>query len=107
MPVVVGATPGIENAGGEGELANARKFGKVSGMGLGLGLVLGYFRLRLGLRLRLSPSPNPNKGPWGALQLVLHLVIGWPAYLLWGATGGPKYGTSTLTPPFNPNSTSM
>ena len=35
-----------------------------------------------------------GKRKWGLLQLVLHLVIGWPAYLLWGATGGPKYGTS-------------
>jgi omega-6 fatty acid desaturase (delta-12 desaturase) len=31
VPVVVNARPGIENAGGEGELENARKFGKVSG----------------------------------------------------------------------------
>ena len=29
---------------------------------------------------------------WGALQTFLHLVIGWPAYLLVGATGGPARG---------------
>ena len=39
------------------------------------------------------------------LQLVLHLVIGWPAYLLWGATGGPKYGTPTLTLTLTPTPT--
>ncbi len=29
---------------------------------------------------------------WGAFQAVLHLIIGWPAYLLIGATGGPDRG---------------
>merc|ERR1719453_1789303 len=41
----------------------------------------------------------------GAMQLVFHLVFGWPAYLLFGATGGPKYGVSNhFIPkwPFNP-----
>jgi len=74
VPVVVGGRPGIENGGGEDELANARRFGK---------------------------------GPWGALQLVLHLVIGWPAYLLWGATGGPKYGTSNHFVPVKPFNTAL
>ena len=60
VPHVVGGQDGIENPGGERELA-ARVVGK---------------------------------GPYGALQMFLHLVVGWPAYLLWGATGGPKYGTS-------------
>ena len=72
--MVVGATPGVENEGGEGELANAKKFGK---------------------------------GPWGALQLLLHLGIGWPAYLLWGATGGPKYGTSNHFVPVKPFNTNL
>ena len=31
-------------------------------------------------------------GPFGMLQVVAHLVIGWPAYLLIGATGGPDRG---------------
>merc|ERR1719409_1420998 len=74
VPVVVGARPGIENAGGEGELANANRFGK---------------------------------GKWGGLQLILHLVIGWPAYLLWGATGGPKYGTSNHFVPVKPFDTAL
>jgi len=29
---------------------------------------------------------------WGGLQGFLHLVLGWPAYLLFGATGGPARG---------------
>jgi fatty acid desaturase len=29
---------------------------------------------------------------WGGLQAFLHLVLGWPAYLLIGATGGPARG---------------
>jgi len=37
---------------------------------------------------------------WGALQGTLHLAIGWPAYLLIGATGGPDRG---LTNHFWPN----
>ena len=28
------------------------------------------------------------------LQLFLHLIFGWPGYLLTGSTGGIKYGTS-------------
>ena len=30
----------------------------------------------------------------GAIQCFFHLVFGWPAYLLFGATGGPAYGVS-------------
>ena len=29
---------------------------------------------------------------FGFLQLVMHLLVGWPAYLLFGATGGPSRG---------------
>ena len=36
----------------------------------------------------------PGKKNYGILQLVLHLIFGWPAYLLTGSTGGIKYGTS-------------
>mmetsp|Transcript_12052 Transcript_12052/g.18316 ORF Transcript_12052/g.18316 Transcript_12052/m.18316 type:complete len:409 (-) Transcript_12052:82-1308(-) len=45
---------------------------------------------------------------WGALQGFLHLVIGWPGYLLIGATGGPDRGMTNhfypnpLTEPPNP-----
>jgi len=41
----------------------------------------------------------------GLIQMVMHLVFGWPAYLLFGATGGPKYGVSNHfvpSKPFNP-----
>lgn len=37
---------------------------------------------------------------WGSLQAFLHLLIGWPAYLAIGATGGPDRG---LTNHFYPN----
>jgi len=46
---------------------------------------------------------------WGVVQLFLHLVAGWPAYLLIGATGGPARGMtnhfypSPLTEPEMPN----
>ena len=55
----------------------------------------------------LHNARTVGKGKWGALQLVLHLVIGWPAYLLWGATGGPKYGTSNHFVPTAPFSTAL
>ena len=29
---------------------------------------------------------------WPAVSMFLHLVLGWPAYILTGATGGLKYG---------------
>lgn len=31
---------------------------------------------------------------WGALQSFMHLILGWPAYLLIGATGGPARGAT-------------
>jgi len=46
---------------------------------------------------------------WAALQATLHLLIGWPAYLLIGATGGPDRGMTNhflpnpLTTPKQPN----
>jgi len=45
---------------------------------------------------------------WGGIQGFLHLVIGWPGYLLIGATGGPDRGMTNhywpnpLTTPPNP-----
>ena len=39
---------------------------------------------------------------YGSLQLVLHLLVGWPAYLLAGQTGGPRYGTSNHFWPIAP-----
>lgn len=46
---------------------------------------------------------------WGIQQLFLHLVVGWPGYLLIGATGGPARGITNhyfpdpLTTPPMPN----
>jgi omega-6 fatty acid desaturase (delta-12 desaturase) len=31
---------------------------------------------------------------WGARQAFIHLIVGWPAYLLIGATGGPARGAT-------------
>ncbi|CAM9158370.1 unnamed protein product [Phaeothamnion confervicola] len=31
---------------------------------------------------------------FGVIQGFLHLVVGWPAYMLWGATGGPARGVT-------------
>lgn len=45
---------------------------------------------------------------WGVLQGFLHLVVGWPGYLLIGATGGPARGVTNhfypnpLTEPMQP-----
>ncbi len=35
-----------------------------------------------------------GKTLYGINQLFLHLILGWPAYLLAGKTGGPRYGMS-------------
>jgi len=43
----------------------------------------------------------------GALQLFMHLVIGWPAYLLAGATGGPVRGVTNHFVPTRPFSTAL
>lgn len=46
---------------------------------------------------------------WGGLQAFAHLTIGWPAYLMIGATGGPDRGMTNhfypnpLTTPKQPN----
>ena len=37
---------------------------------------------------------------WGIFQAVLHLIIGWPAYLLIGATGGPDRGMTNHYYPY-------
>lgn len=48
----------------------------------------------LGLRNSLVAKVGKSAGIkiWGSLQAFLHLIIGWPAYLLIGATGGPDRG---------------
>lgn len=37
---------------------------------------------------------------WGGLQAFLHLIVGWPAYLLIGATGGPDRGMTNHYYPY-------
>jgi fatty acid desaturase len=66
----------------------------------------------LGLRNLFFERFGSNKmglRVWGALQGTLHLFIGWPAYLMIGATGGPDRGLTNhflpnpLTKPNKPN----
>ncbi len=49
---------------------------------------------KVGGEKELAFSSKLGKNKYGILQLVLHLIFGWPAYLLSGSTGGLKYGTS-------------
>ena len=48
-----------------------------------------------------------GKTNYGILQLVLHLIFGWPAYLLTGSTGGIKYGSSNHFWPTKPFSKTL
>ena len=50
--------------------------------------------------LNLQAKSSLGEGPFAILQLVTHLVFGWPAYLLTGATGGSARG---VTNHFLPN----
>ena len=50
----------------------------------------------------LELSRTLGKTQYGIIQLLIHLVIGWPAYLLAGATGGPRYGVSNHFWPVKP-----
>jgi len=43
-----------------------------------------------------------GKTLYGFNQLFLHLILGWPAYLLAGKTGGPRYGMSNHFWPIEP-----
>lgn len=54
------------------------------------------------LRQSFIDTLGENNGmkAWGVTQGFLHLVLGWPAYLLIGATGGPDRG---MTNHFYPN----
>ena len=52
-------------------------------------------------------SSSLGKTNYGILQLVLHLIFGWPAYLLTGSTGGIKYGTSNHFWPAKPFSKAL
>ena len=48
-----------------------------------------------------------GKKKYGIFQLTLHLIFGWPAYLLTGSTGGLKYGTSNHFWPTKPFSKAL
>ena len=50
--------------------------------------------------LNLKAKETMGEGPFVILQLVTHLIFGWPAYLLTGATGGSARG---VTNHFLPN----
>lgn len=56
----------------------------------------------LGLRKFLQSVVGEKNGlrAYGALQMFLHLILGWPAYLWIGATGGPDRG---MTNHYYPN----
>ena len=77
VPFVIGGREGIELPGGEHMMATARAFVSVLGERVG-------------------------KGVHAVMQTFFHLVFGWPAYLLFGATGGPKYGLSNHFIPAKP-----
>ncbi len=62
---------------------------------------------KVGGEKELHFSNSLGKKNYGILQLVLHLIFGWPAYLLMGSTGGVKYGTSNHFWPIKPFSTSL
>ena len=57
---------------------------------------------KVGGEKEMSFSNALGKTNYGFLQLVLHLIFGWPAYLLSGSTGGLKYGTSNHFWPIKP-----
>ena len=53
-------------------------------------------------RQKFIDNLGPRNGirAWGIYQLFMHLVVGWPAYLLIGATGGQDRG---MTNHYYPN----
>ena len=62
---------------------------------------------KVGGEKELHFSNSLGKKKYGILQLVLHLIFGWPAYLLTGSTGGIKYGTSKHFWPIKPFSKAL
>lgn len=62
---------------------------------------------KVGGEKELSFSSKLGKTNYGILQLVLHLIFGWPAYLLSGSTGGLSYGTSNHFWPRKPFSKTL
>ena len=62
---------------------------------------------KVGGEKELIFSNSIGKNNYGILQLFLHLIFGWPAYLLTGSTGGIKYGTSNHFWPIKPFSKAL
>ena len=62
---------------------------------------------KVGGENELSFSKSIGRRNYGILQLILHLIFGWPAYLLSGSTGGLKYGTSNHFWPTKPFSKAL
>jgi len=60
-----------------------------------------------GGRDEINISKSLGKTKYGIMQLVLHLIFGWPAYLLTGSTGGIEYGTSNHFWPKKPFSNKL
>jgi hypothetical protein len=54
-----------------------------------------YVKGELKGELNLGMRESVGSGPFGAIQLFFHLIFGWPAYLLTGATGGSSRGRAT------------
>ena len=62
---------------------------------------------KIGGEKELHFSNSIGKKNYGILQIILHLLFGWPAYLLTGSTGGIKYGTSNHFWPIKPFSQAL
>ena len=62
---------------------------------------------KIGGEKELHFSNSIGKKNYGILQLFLHLLCGWPAYLLTGSTGGVKYGKSNHFWPIKPFSKAL
>jgi omega-6 fatty acid desaturase (delta-12 desaturase) len=61
-----------------------------------------YIKGELKGTVNLELHERIGEGPFAILQLVAHLVFGWPAYLLTGATGGSARGvTNHFIPSIN------
>jgi len=62
---------------------------------------------KVGGEKELRFSNSIGKKNYGILQLFLHLILGWPSYLLTGSTGGIKYGISNHFWPIKPFSNTL
>ena len=62
---------------------------------------------KIGGEKEIAFSRKQGKVKYGLIQLFLHLICGWPAYLLTGSTGGIKYGRSNHFWPRKPFSKSL